>query len=942
MNEKNNSKNTESSKNIIVEELKKLALQLKSVCNSKGIETDPIKSAEIIHKLALVFFRQCSNKISLIQSIGLLNSAIARYPTNMSVIIRDLSIACQFVLQQAEAQDLTVDLIKKASEVSKEIESMRNQANKTLKFLQTVQKLEELNNTKLRAQRKNKIKFVNKLQLQIAKNYTKIMKDLYQYCEHLMGPAPCKFAVVGMGSLARKEITPYSDFEHIVLLENSTCDEDCLKYFRWYSIVCHVIVLNLQETIIPSLNIEYLNDKTGDLGDWYFDTYTSGVSFDGMMVHACKFPLGRTQPTKNKPWTTELIKPVEKMLEYLSDDVSLKNGYHLSDILTETCFVYGDQTLHKAFEKGIESYKNSKTNDELLDEIRKQVKDDLNNYATRTKLVNLKPSDKLNVKQLFYRTSTLFITALGKIYGMKSSSCFDIINELAEKKKISKYTKYKLSYAVAIACEIRLSVYMKAQSQCDYIQRHKNSETIFDEILTTIDKQSIVSYFQIAYCLQLEIIKKLGIKGTFTYSNFTLMNITICYALRLDAPIIAMLEDDPSVVIDSGSDSGLNSDSELNSDSDLNSNSDLQSDSDQENFVEKNKFFSHFDKHLASMEYEIKICASTKNSSPPDTSSIFSVLFDAAFNEDFENIQNQIEMLMRSMEILQRSSLSNEDRKKILKPNSEDEDMDIDLFAVFVNMTIANLLIALNKFNKAIMHMNRAFESIDEAKCNHVAIVKFHLHAGNNWIGMKEYEKSLICWRKALEICLSIGLEQFEGIDDSTVALMYAGTGICLLKLGQYQESLIYLENAVQTFQDYSLENFYLSSEILMFIDLSSLFHSLGKGLTHLGQFEKAMSCFLQALECTESEHVLKENDEILTQTTKTAILEIRQLKLRASVFHNLGMLLMKQKKFEKAVINFEESFNISKKLSDVKYVNKTRVKLLQCYMEMYQREKFN
>ena len=42
------------------------------------------------------------------------------------------------------------------------------------------------------------------------------MKDVSHYCEHVMGPQPCKLAVVGMGSLAKNEITPYSDFEHII------------------------------------------------------------------------------------------------------------------------------------------------------------------------------------------------------------------------------------------------------------------------------------------------------------------------------------------------------------------------------------------------------------------------------------------------------------------------------------------------------------------------------------------------------------------------------------------------------------------------------------------------------------------------------------------------------------------------------------------------------
>ena len=99
-----------------------------------------------------------------------------------------------------------------------------------------------------------------------------------------------------------------------------------------------------------------------------------------MMPHACKFPLGRTQTTEKKPWTTELIKPVNKMQEYLSSEVSLKNGYHLSDILTETCFVYGDQALHNEFENGKQFYQDFKLREEFLQGIKKQVKDDLNNF----------------------------------------------------------------------------------------------------------------------------------------------------------------------------------------------------------------------------------------------------------------------------------------------------------------------------------------------------------------------------------------------------------------------------------------------------------------------------------------------------------------------------------------------------------------------------------
>ena len=95
-----------------------------------------------------------------------------------------------------------------------------------------------------------------------------------------------------------------------------------------------------------------------------FDTITpKGISFDGMRSHASKFSLGR-RPTELKNWSTKLIKPVDKMLKYLTTKESLKNEYHLSDILSKTCFVYGDQNIYAKFEQGlfetIESEKNKR------------------------------------------------------------------------------------------------------------------------------------------------------------------------------------------------------------------------------------------------------------------------------------------------------------------------------------------------------------------------------------------------------------------------------------------------------------------------------------------------------------------------------------------------------------------------------------------------------
>ena len=483
--------------------------------------------------------------------------------------------------------------------------------------------------------------------------------------------------------------------------------------------------------------------------------------------------------------------------------------------------------------------KKNKTYEKLFDEIRKQVENDLDNFATRTKLVNLKPNDNLNVKQMFYRTSTLFISALGRICGAESSSCFDIINELAEQQKISENTKHKLSYAVAIACEIRLRVYMKAQSQRDYIQPHKNSNTIFDEILTFTDIESIVSYFQIAYCLQREFIEKLGIKGSHVYSNSSLMNITICYALRLDAPMLALLKDNPIFFDDT--------------------------DSEQINIVDKNNFFTCFDKYLTNMENEMKNCTSKMISKSPDPFLMFNAFDDAAFDKDHENLEERTEFFVRMVEILQRSSLGEEDRKKI----TEDLDMDINTLIGFVNLFIATYQFELNQFDEVSIRMNQAFENLDETNNRSEYLAIFYSMAGNNCFKMKEYEKSLICLQIVLGICLSFDLGPFAKIfDDGEVANMYAGIGICLFKLNQFDESLINFEIAVEKMEDFCLEEF----NSFAIFNPTSTYHNLGKCLMRLGNFEKGMSFLFQALKITENEIADQEND-------------IKRLKNRASIF---------------------------------------------------------
>ena len=499
-----------------------LAQQLKATCDKNGKETDVRKSALLLHKLGKVYRNRSHGMLSLIRSAALFNAALCRQPYNVEEIKDDLNKLCKHILLKANANVLNANLIGKSEEIKQTICEWRKEIKHSLFSLKNVS-----DNTL--SFETDKINSVRQMQKAIAEKYVQIMADSAAYCESVMGEAPFGFAIAGMGSLAKSEITPFSDFEHIILLSNEAQSsledyEQKLNYYRWFSIIFHTIIINLQESILPSFAISSLNNESSNLGDWFYDDFTTrGISFDGMMVHACKFPLGRQETTKDKPWKTELIKPVNEMLNYLGSEENLKNVYRLSDVLTKTCFVYKNKDIFDEFQQGVQQKLERDLKDGTAHEnIKNELSEDLAKFAIRSSISKLKKEDKLNVKRVIYRSSTLFVSALGKLNKICASSSFDIIEELGNRNIISKYAEHMLMYAIALACEIRLKWYFKNKKQCNEIK-----ENAAREILNMIGKTSTIKYFQIAYALQCHVAKQIKLKKKYFYTNLVLLSMSI-------------------------------------------------------------------------------------------------------------------------------------------------------------------------------------------------------------------------------------------------------------------------------------------------------------------------------------------------------------------------------------------------------------------------------
>ena len=528
---------------LLAEEFR-LAREMKEkYCDEAGKEIESTKTGEIIHHIGRIYRSRSPDKISLIQSVGLFNAAIVRNPPNISQIKSELDDLCAQILQLARARNQKENLVKKSEQVKASIIELRNEVDDFLENsvpkIPTNIKYEKLE--KLKTRKISAIRHLNKI---IAEKYKKIMAQLSKYCEYVMMQPPCNYAVVGLSSLAREEITHYSDFEHIILLSDDMKSYyQYLEYFRWFSVIFHVIILNMQETIRPGLCVTSLNNwydplpyylseaftqsrNDFNLGNWFYDDITTpGISFDRMMPHACKFPLGRTQGTKYKPFTTELIKPVSEMLDYLTYEQNLKNGYHLAEILTQSCFVFGNEHICQEFNYGVQKHQttNFSTVDATIDETWRQ-KEDLNFFSARSELIRLK-AKTFHSKRVFYRTSTLFIGALGRMNGVFANSSFDILDGLVERKKISRSSADKLRYAVAIACEIRLRIHMQNKSQKDVVSDRTKA-------LLDINIANTVRYFQIAYSLQCEVAKQANI-SEYLFTDPNQFNSLICSVFEI-------------------------------------------------------------------------------------------------------------------------------------------------------------------------------------------------------------------------------------------------------------------------------------------------------------------------------------------------------------------------------------------------------------------------
>jgi ankyrin repeat protein/Tfp pilus assembly protein PilF len=291
----------------------------------------------------------------------------------------------------------------------------------------------------------------------ILANLTATSKNLLQVlikeAQQALGPPPVQWACMGMGSMSRDEMCPYSDIEFAFLIEKET--PEALIYFRRLAQLLQLQIINLGETPCPVFgNQEPSPTPNGFCMD------TGGNT-----------PLG-------KPGLYELIGTPKQIarfqtLKWISDEIILANA------LSCVCWVMGSTKLVDMYiseKTAIQRPKRSWS--EYFNGISPQVLSEtlamrllaghLTEFAPN--LSKEKEQDNaFGIKKELYRPLQEILSSLAIFYDLKSCNSFERIDELVKKEVFSKQGGDNLKQALHLVIILRLAAHLFYKDEKEFL-----------------------------------------------------------------------------------------------------------------------------------------------------------------------------------------------------------------------------------------------------------------------------------------------------------------------------------------------------------------------------------------------------------------------------------------------------------------------------------------
>ncbi|XP_028391926.1 uncharacterized protein LOC114516599 [Dendronephthya gigantea] len=264
---------------------------------------------------------------------------------------------------------------------------------------------------------------IEKIYKQIDDDMKCLVVEIFSYCCEIAGSAPCNFSIIGLGSMSRQEITPYSDLEFAILVKskNKSPSSEQRQYFRFLTYLIQAQIIKLGETILPSVGISSLNDfYSGNIeDDWFYDdVIPKGFSFDGMMPWACKTPLGRKE-WRGQP-RQEYIMTVDEMLA-LQDVIpgSALESLKTANVFSSVCHLFGDEELTKSYKQKLSSLVTTERRKSFQEQVMVIMQSLLNTYNLGSLPLHHCGTQQ-DVKKEVYRLACLLVEQLSKFWNFRA------------------------------------------------------------------------------------------------------------------------------------------------------------------------------------------------------------------------------------------------------------------------------------------------------------------------------------------------------------------------------------------------------------------------------------------------------------------------------------------------------------------------------------------
>lgn len=318
------------------------------------------------------------------------------------------------------------------------------------------------------------------VQQRLTKSYQTLLNILLDECIALIGKGyPDGFAVMGLGSMARLEMCPYSDLEFAFLIEDSSPER--LNYFRKLSQFLTLKMINMGETKCELLRFK--RGKAGEEDRPAKSFVSSGFSMD----------IGGLCPS-GKSGIYELIGTPAELARFQTEEWLRDNDSEviLVNAMTTVSCVTGESSLVAAYQKEIGKILDQKVDLFSLGSKRRRLRQNRALELIKGFVTEFQPKldqDKIDlrgfdVKKELYRLPQTVISGLALYHGLTGQNTLQSIDELRKKRLIGTTGAKQLNQAFRSILRLRIEAHLFYKTEYEILYNDRGEDdSRSDELL---------------------------------------------------------------------------------------------------------------------------------------------------------------------------------------------------------------------------------------------------------------------------------------------------------------------------------------------------------------------------------------------------------------------------------------------------------------------------